>query len=152
MLRPLATTLLTLMLAAAATAQDGKFDFQVLPLPQNLGLSDGHTNFVIRSAEEWNAWVNNSPDVVEPLPTIDFERYTLLVANAGYKAHGPVVVKFDSVTDTGNEVRVHVSVTSPESCPREPESGHYAAMALIPHTDKPILFDVSNRDSDCHHQ
>lgn len=150
MLKPLSIVLLTLMLAAAATAQDGKVDFQVLPLPRNLGLSDGRSNFVIRSAQDWDAWLNNSPDAVEPLPTIDFERYTLLVANAGFKAHGPVVVKFDSITDTGNEVRVHVSVTSPESCPREPESGHYAAMALIPHTDKPILFDVSNRDRDCH--
>ena len=144
MFRALAISLLTLMLAAIARAQDGKIDFQVLPFPRNLELSEDRSNFVIRSAQDWNAWIDNSPDAVEPLPTIDFERYTLLVSNAGNKTRGPVVVKFDSITDTGSEVRVHVSVTSPESCPRAPQPERYAVMALIPHTDKPIQFDVSN--------
>jgi len=150
MLRSPATALFTLMLAAIATAQ--KIDFQVLPLPRSLGLPDDHSNFVIRSTQDWDAWVSNLTDVVDPLPTIDFERYTLLVASAGYKTHGPVVVTFDSITDAVNIVRVHVSVTSPATCPQLSEAGHYAAMALIPRTDKPIQFDVSNRDSGCPHQ
>jgi hypothetical protein len=150
-LRPLAIALITLVLAATAIAQAGKIDFQMLVIPSNLNISDGHSNFVIRSAQDWIAWINNLPDVVENLPTIDFERYTLLVVNAGYKAHGPFVVKFESVTETDNEVRVQVSVTGPVSCPQASESAHYAAMALIPHTDKPIQFDVSSRGSDCHH-
>ncbi len=149
MLRPLAAALFTLMLAVSATAQ--KIDFQVLPLPRSLGLPDGHSNFVIRSMQDWDAWVSNLTDVVDPLPTIDFERYTLLVASAGYKTHGPVVVTFDSITDTVNIIRVHVSVTSPAACPQLSEAGHFAAMALIPRTDKPIQFDVSNRDSGCPH-
>jgi hypothetical protein len=151
-LRPLAIAVLTLMLAATAIAQAGKVDFKVLPVPRSLGLSNGHSNFVIRSAQEWNAWVDKLTDVVEPLPTIDFEHYTLLVVNAGYKTQGPLIVKFDSVTDEANEVRVHVSVTGPASCPQVPEPGHYAAMALIPRSDKPVQFDVSNTASDCRHQ
>ncbi len=150
MLRRLTATLLVVeMLAAGAAAQSGKIDFQLLPLPRNLDLSDEHSNFVIRTAQDWNARASSSPDVTEPLPTIDFDRYTLLVANAGYKAYGPVVVTFDSITDMGNEVRVHVSVTSPITCPQTPEAGHFAALALIPRTDKPMQFDVSNRDTGC---
>jgi hypothetical protein len=146
MFKSLVISLFTFMLAAVVRAQDGKIDFQILPLPGNLVLSEDRANFVIRSAQDWNAWIDNSSEVTgaEPIPAIDFERYTLLVSNAGSKARGPVVVKFDSIIDTGSEVRVHVSISSPESCPRAPESGRNAAMALIPHTDKPIQFDVSN--------
>lgn len=149
MCRPLAIALLVFLLTTIAAAQDDKIPFQVVPLPPSLGLPEGHDNFVIRSAQGWYVWVNNLTVVDEPLPTIDFERYTALVASAGYKEHGPVVVTFDSITDAGNVIRVHVSVASPVSCPAQPVSGHYAAMALIPRTDKPIQFDVSNRDTSC---
>jgi hypothetical protein len=148
MFRPLRIVLFVSMLVATAAAEDGKVAFQVVPLPPTLGLPDGHANFVIRSAQDWYVWANNLTAVVEPLPTIDFERYTGLVASAGYKERGPVVVTFDSITDAGNVIRVHISVTSP-ACPPQPVPGHYATMALIPSTDKPIQFDVSNRDSSC---
>ena len=149
MLRPLATALLLSTLAATVAAQEDKIPFQVLPLPPTLGLPDGHANFVIRSAQQWDLWANNLTAVAEPLPPVDFERYTALVASAGYKEHGPVVVSFDSITDTGNVIRVHVTVTSPASCPPQSVPGHYAAIALIPHADKPVQFDVSNRDTNC---
>jgi hypothetical protein len=149
MFRPLARALLIFMLTTIATAQDGKIPFEVVPLPPTLGLPEGRANFVIRSAEEWYVWANKLSSVEEPLPTVDFERYTSLVASAGYKPHGPVVVTFDSIIDAGNLIRVHITVASPASCPAKPESGHYAAMALIPRTDKPIQFDVSNRDTSC---
>jgi hypothetical protein len=149
MFRPPATALLLSMLAATAAAQDDKIPFQVLPLPPTIGLPDSHANFVIRSAQQWDIWANNLTAVVEPLPLVAFERYTALVASAGYKAHGPVVVAFDSITDAGNVIRVHVTVTSPTTCPPQPVPGRYAVMALIPRTDKPIQFDVSNRDTSC---
>jgi hypothetical protein len=137
------------MLAATAAAQDDKISFQVLPLPPTIGLPDSHANFVIRSAQQWDIWANNLSAVAEPLPDIDFDRYTALVTSAGYKQHGPVVVSFDSITDTGNVIRVHVTVSSPTSCPPQSVAGHYAAIALIPHSDKPVQFDVSNRDTNC---
>jgi hypothetical protein len=149
MFRAAAIALVASILTTFATAQDGKIPFQVIPLSPTLGLPDGHTNFVIRSAEEWNVWTDKLSVIDEPLPTVDFAQYTALVASAGYKEHGPVVMTFDSVTDTGNVIRVHVSVTTPASCPAQPVSGHYAVMALIPRTDKPIQFDVSNRDTNC---
>ncbi len=145
-------TFLIWALAPTAMPQNGKIDFQDFPLPRNLVLSDGHSNAVIRSAQEWDGWLSNSTDVTEHLPVIDFERYTLLVVNAGYRTQGPFAVKFDSVTDVGNEVRVHVTVTGPEICPQVSQAAHYAAMVLIPRTDKPIQFDVSTRDSGCHRQ
>lgn len=150
MFRPLRIALLLSMLAATAVGEEDKIPFQIIPLATTLGLPDGHENFVIRSLQEWYVWANNLSAVVDPLPTIDFERYTSLVASAGYKEHGPVVVTFDSITDAGNVIRVHVSVSNPPSCPAQPVPGHYAAMALIPRTDKPVQFDVSSRDTGCH--
>ena len=145
MSRLLPTALLLSTLAAAtAAAQDGKIPFQVLSLPPTLGLPDRHENFVIRSPQEWDVWADRLTAVAEPLPFIDFERYTALVASAGYKEHGPVVISFDSINDTGNVIRVHITVTSPTTCPPQSVAGHYAAIALIPHTDKPLQFDVSN--------
>ena len=149
MFRPLARALLIFMLTTIATAQDGKIPFEVVPLPPTLGLPEGHANFVIRSAQQWDVWANNLTSVDEPLPPIDFERYTAIVASAGYKEHGPVVVSFDSITDTGNVIRVHITVSSPTTCPPQPVPGHYAAIALIPRADKPVQFDVSNRDTSC---
>jgi hypothetical protein len=149
MFRPVMTALCISMLATAAAAQDEKIPFQVLALAPTLGLPEGHANFVIRSEQGWALWANNLTAVLEPLPLVDFERYTAIVASAGYKEHGPVIVSFDSITDTGNVVRVHITVTRPASCPPQPVPGHYAAMALIPHTDKPVQFDVSNRDTSC---
>jgi hypothetical protein len=150
MFRPLCTALLLSTLAAAAVvAQDDKIPFQVLSLPPTLGLPDRHENFVIRSPQQWDIWANNLTAVAESLPSIDFEQNTALIASAGYKEHGPVVVSFDSITDVGNVIRVHITVTSPTSCPPNAVAGHYAAIALIPRTDKPIQFDVSSRDTNC---
>jgi hypothetical protein len=149
MSRSLATALLLSMLLTAMAAEDDRIPFQVLSLPPTVGLPERHDNFVIRSAQQWQVWANNLTDVAEPLPSIDFDRYTALVASAGYKEHGPVVVTFESITDMGNVIRVHVSVTTPTTCPPQPVPGHYAAIALIPRTDKPIQFDSSNRDTNC---
>jgi len=148
-LRPLEVAVVTLLLVANAIAQSGQIAFQMLTVPSNLNVSESRSSAVIRSTRDWNVWINNLPDVAEDLPTVDFEQYTLLVVNAGYKINGPYEVKFDSVTDAGNTVRVHVSVTGPTSCPKEPVAGHYVAMAVIPRTDRPIEFDVSTRDSAC---
>ena len=141
--------LLAMTLACAALAQTGAITFQTLPVPPNLKVSDRHSNAVIRSARDWSVWVNNLPEVPGTLPTVDFEHYTLLVANAGYLINGPYDVKFDSVTDTGNTVRVHVSVTGPAACPAESQAGNYVAMAVIERTDKPVEFDVSTALGTC---
>jgi hypothetical protein len=149
MVRSLVTAALSFMLAAAMAADEGKISFDVLPLPPTLGLPDRHTNFVIRSAQQWEVWANNLSAVADPLPAIDFEHYTAIIASAGYKEHGPVVVTFESITDAGNVIRVKVSVTTPTTCPPQPVAGHFAAIALIPTTDKPIQVDVSSRDTSC---
>jgi len=149
MIRALVTALLLSALATGMAADDDKIPFQVLALPPTLGLPDSRANFVIRSAQQWDVWANNLTSVDEPLPPIDFERYTAIVASAGYKEHGPVVVSFDSITDTGNIIRVHITVSSPATCPPQSVPGHYAAIALIPRADKPVQFDVSNRDTSC---
>src|SRR5271168_4247733 len=88
-----ALALLAGVLAATAAADEAKIDFQVLPPPSNIRLSDGHSNTVIRSTQEWSDWLGDLPEGVENLPTIDFDRYALLVINAGYKTNGPVQIK-----------------------------------------------------------
>src|SRR5208282_831624 len=106
-LRSLGISLLASILAAAsAAAQEVKIEFQVLTVPPNLNISDSHSNAVIRSNRDWTIWVGNLREVPDSLPSVDFEKYTLLISNAGYKSNGPYEVKFDSVTDLPNEVRV----------------------------------------------
>jgi hypothetical protein len=147
--RPPKFALLSVILVATAIAQTQKIEFQTLPVPSNLNVSESRSSAVIRSTRDWKIWVSNLPDIPENLPTIDFDHYTLLVANAGYKANGPYDVKFDSVTDAGNIILVHVSVTGPAICPAQPQAAHYVAMAVIPRTDKPVQFDVSAGNSAC---
>jgi len=149
-LRRLTISLLISVLAIAiAAAQEGKIEFRVLTVPPNLNISDSHSNAVIRSRRDWTTWVNNLREVPEDLPIVDFEQYTLLIANAGYKANGPYDVKFDSIIDMPNEIRVHVTVTGPAVCPVEPEAGRFVAMAIVARTDKPVQFDVTTRNSTC---
>jgi len=148
-LRRVALALLIGALAAIAAADEAKIDFQLVPPPRNIRLSDGHSNTVIRSAQEWSDWLGDLPEGVENLPTIDFERYTLLVINAGYKTNGPFEIKITSITDTGNAIHVRVSVTGPAQCPQTPEKGQYFAMVLIPQTDKPVQFDMSSSGNSC---
>jgi hypothetical protein len=151
-LRGLGISMLISVLATAiAAAQEGKIEFRVLAVRPNLNVSDSHSNAVIRSRRDWVTWVNNLREVPEDLPIVDFDQYTLLIANAGYKTNGPYDVKFESITDMPNEVRVHVTVTGPVVCPTEPEAGHYVAMAIFPHTDKPVQFDVTTKSSTCAH-
>ena len=140
---------MSVLAAPIAAAQEGKIEFRVLTVPANLNISDSRSNAVIRSKRDWNTWVNNLREVPEELPIVDFDQYTLLIANAGYKANGPYEVKFDSITDMPNEIRVHVTVAAPAVCPSEPEAGHYAAMVIFPHTDKPVQFDVTTKNSTC---
>jgi hypothetical protein len=147
--RLLGISLLISFAAGMAWAQEGKIEFRVLTVPPNLNISDSHSNAVIRSRRDWNTWVGNLPEVPEDLPTVDFEQYTLLIANAGYKTNGPYEVKFDSITELPNEIRVHITVAGPAVCPAETEAGHYAAMVILPRTDKPVQFDVTTRNSTC---
>ncbi len=140
---------LAVLAAPITSAQEGKIEFRVLTMPANLNISDSHSNAVIRSKRDWNTWVNNLREVPEDLPMVDFDQYTLLIANAGYRTNGPYEVKFDSITDMPNEIRVHITVAAPAVCPSEPEAGHYAAMVIFPRTDKPVQFDVTTRNSTC---
>ena len=140
---------MSVLAAPIASAQEGKIEFRVLTVPANLNISDSHSNAAIRSKRDWNTWVNNLRAVPEDLPIVDFDQYTLLIANAGYKTNGPYEVKFDSITDMPNEIRVHVTVTGPAVCPVEPEAGRFVAMAIVARTDKPVQFDVTTRNSTC---
>jgi hypothetical protein len=149
MRRRLALALLIGLLGASAAADEAKIDFQLLPLPRNVRLSDSHSNTVIRSPQEWNDWLGNLPEGVENLPSVDFDRYTLIVINAGYKTNGPFEIKINSITDAGNEVRVRVTVTGPVPCPPAPVAGQYFAMVVIAQTDKPVQFDMSSSGSSC---
>ena len=149
MRRRLALALFIGLLGAGAAADEAKLDFQLLPLPRNVRLSDSHSNTVIRSTQEWSDWLGNLPEGVENLPTIDFDRYTLIVINAGYKTNGPYEIKVNSIIDASNEVRVRVTVTGPVPCPSAPVAGQYFAMVLIPQTDKPVQFDMSSSGSSC---
>jgi hypothetical protein len=133
-------------------------DFRLLPVHRGYSRHDSFY-VAIRSLEEWKRVSSLDADsradslVRQPPPAgVDFTHVTLLVANAGLKHGFPVTVVFNSVIDAGSEIRVHVTVTGPGTCPRFPDEGSVSAMATIPRTDKPIQFDVSNIERDCTHR
>jgi hypothetical protein len=141
-----------------AASNEQIIDFHVLPVHRGYSRRDSFY-VAIRSLEEWNRLsslhVDSPADALVPQPPpagVDFARATLLVANAGLKHSLPITVVFNSVIDAGSEIRVRVTVTGPGTCPGFPEEGSVSAMALIPRTDRPIQFDVSNIDRDCTHR
>jgi hypothetical protein len=153
----------------SALANDHPFavDYQIVhfilgPLPR------ASSYFAIRSQKELEEWwsrpdsaVMQAPDVPtgnpehpfappkRPMPEIDFDRYTRLVANAGVKPSGGFEVTFTSLTDLST-LGVGVLETTPgHDCAVGTVLTQPVALALIPHTDKPITFRIATAAVDC---
>jgi hypothetical protein len=166
---PLLVSMLTGPTIPTSIANDHPFavDYQIVhfirgPLPRS------PSYFSIRSQDELVAWWNmpdsdvfQAPPVPtgnpehpftapnRPMPEIDFDRYTLLVAKAGVKPSGGFDVVFASLTDLST-LSVGVLETTPgHDCVSATVLIHPVAMALIPHTDKPISFRIATAVVDC---
>jgi hypothetical protein len=146
--------LLHFLFSPLALADDG-IDFQVIHL--RVRPASGPTYVAIRSREQWDALVKSSaptaPVPVAPPSTIDFDRYTLRITDAGGKPSGGYFIVFTSVRDLHGEaiptITVFILDLGPGTCPRTADLTNPIAFALIPKTSQPIRFVVSNADSNC---
>jgi hypothetical protein len=163
----------TLVVAAASAllgpisvAADDRLDFRVIH-PIHGRLSEAPSYFAIRSRKELVAWWNGqesrpqsppapaklnappSPATAQSLGDIDFDRYTLIVANAGSKPSSGFGVAITSVL-VRDTVSVSVLETVPGvNCPRLTELTHAESFALIPNTKLPIRFFIITATVDC---
>jgi hypothetical protein len=113
----------------------------------------------VNSKEEWqNLWREVEPrmsrdekqNAPHPLPDMDFDRYTLLVATSGSRPTGGYVIGFEAVHD-GFSMDADVYELRPgRECTVTTSITHPIAMALISKTDKPVHFRVTRADIDCH--
>jgi hypothetical protein len=153
--------LLALGVASTAQAQVASIDFQVINLPLTIRLTDEHY-VAIRTPAAWAAlWPKNSKTIDgEPIPSIDFSRSILLIAQTGVKGSSGYSNVFTSVkalpasmteVTTSNRMvtQVHIIEISPGNCPRMPELSNSIAHALIPQTTNEIRFIVTKADTNC---
>jgi len=131
---------------------DGQIDFQVIH-PKFGPTAPGPSYLAIRTRAEFDATLQSFTTATPPLPVIDFDHYTLLMANAGPKPSGGYAIIFSSVHEVHREAVPTVAVflldLGPGTCPRTDELTHAIAFALIPKTNEPIRFFVNKADRDC---
>jgi hypothetical protein len=148
---PLLLTALLLLPVSRTMANDA-IDFQVIH-PQFGPTAPGPSYLAIRARAEFDATLQSFTTATPPLPVIDFDHYTLLMANAGPKPSGGYSIVFSSVHEVRQQgvptVAVFLLDIGPGTCPRTEELTHAIAFALIPKTSEPIRFFVNKADRDC---
>jgi hypothetical protein len=157
-----------LTLPATAVAADGLVEYRVIH-PISGPLSATPSYFAIRSHKELVSWWNGqsqdsqrqnpsahaepkaqpSAAPAPPLPDIDFDHHTLIVANAGSKPSSGFDVAIMSVS-VSDIVSVSILETVPGvNCPRATVLTHAEAFALIPNPHLPIRFNIMTAAVDC---
>ncbi len=66
------------------------------------------------------------------MPNIDFEKFTLLIANDGRKPSGGYSVYIASIRDTGDRLVVSVNVEVPDRCTAIAQIADPIALVEIP--------------------
>jgi hypothetical protein len=160
-----AMTFLLFSTASVSVTHAGPIDFRVVHFSA-VPLASGDKYFAIRSPSEWtrlwrpgvNDPVQSPPSLLSNSrgdsgpsvpPNIDFDHFTLLVANSGGKPSGGYKTIFTSVTKSAQGTSVQVLEIAPGSCPRLTVLTSSFAYALIPKTKGSIKFIVSKAESDC---
>jgi hypothetical protein len=144
------------LLPVSRTIAMDPIDFQVIH-PQFGPSTAGPSYLAIRTRAEFDAALKWFPSSTPPLAAspraIDFDHYTLLMADAGSKPSGGYSIVFSSVHEVHQgavpTVAVYLLDLGPGSCPRTEELTHSIAFALIPKTSESIRFIVAKADSDC---
>jgi len=143
-----------------AASASNFMDFQVIH-PSFVGFSKTPAYFAIRSRDELETWAKQplNDDVSQmprgaprlPLPHIDFDHFTLLIANAGTKGSSGFSVAFTSVFSLPSAIYANVVEIAPTgtTCAIMSIETHPVALVLIPKTDQPIQFNVSTARTDC---
>jgi hypothetical protein len=154
--------------ATIAFAMDDPIDFKVIHLSHAQG-PPSPTYLAIRSQDEWITYWNSSDtsSLTDPLPGqkdkltqtparvpaphLDFRHFTLLIAASGTKPHSGHSLAFTSVRANRSATIVFVLEIDPgKNCPTYQEiTTGPIAFALIPRTNLPVHFVVSQAEVDC---
>lgn len=109
------------------------------------------TFVVIRSMNDWTkAW--NGLQSVRSLaaPLIDFTKFTLIMAGSGRQPSSGHAIAFGSIVKERAFIQVNVLKISPgKECAILDVSTSPVALALIPKTDRAIVFDIADAKVDC---
>jgi hypothetical protein len=151
---PLVVTLAT---AIATVASAADIDFTVT---RELGFRSFKPIYVaIDSKMDWATfWKTRNTDSISdtpvanamPVPEIDFQKSTLLVASVGSKPNLSYTVSIGSVFEEPDLVRVTVFDIGPDdNCPRLQAMSNPVTFALIAKTTKPIKFILRTAIADC---
>lgn len=99
---------------------------------------------VIRTEEEWSAWVSKHfpPDVLAPMPgpPVDFADHTLIGTFLGETDQG-LGIEITSVSSNSATIRVDVLETLPGVMPEDPEKVRPGHMVAIARTDLAVHFE-----------
>lgn len=142
---------------ATVVAREPAVDFQVI---SDLGFRSAKPIYLaINSRDEWiDLWTRENTYVYpkattpesSPVPVLDFQKFTLLVASSGTKGNSGYSVAFSSVRESHGQIAVSVLDIGPGSnCPTSQEMTNPRVFALIPKTAKSINFFVRRAVKDC---
>jgi hypothetical protein len=113
---------------------------------------DEPDRIVVRSPAEWAAvwrqWETRQGVKTDP-PTVDFETEMVFVAALGTRSYSGDVIVIDSLTETTDELVVHVRTRGPRGC----IVGHLVSQPTVavaaPARPKPVRFVDRVQRSDC---
>jgi hypothetical protein len=154
-LQHLLTGLALLIVSTAAHAQVGPVDFQVLHLRPLQNRSE--ERFVaIHTPKDFSALRGDSNPNTKP--TIDFDHYTLLIANLGQRPNSGYQVLIESIrifpdsrpnSPKDKVTFVNVLEIGSGNCPTAQEISYPVAFALIPKDSNEIRFSKTKADRNC---
>lgn len=114
---------------------------------------DAPARLVVESQAEWAlVWqrIWGSHDPVPALPSIDFDRETVLVAAMGTRPTGGYAIRVDAAAAQGERVAVRVVETSPGSrCALTQAFTAPIDIVKLPRTPQPIAFQTVKNVHEC---
>jgi hypothetical protein len=133
---------------------------EISPLPRWSGpaaLSSGPTVETFRAVQtqdEWDVlWRDLLPTRVGPKgdpPHVDFNKFTMIVAALGTRASAGYEVLFQHGRDDGSTAHISVLEVRPgRNCTVTTSLTYPISIALIPHTNHPIKFEINKANLDC---
>jgi hypothetical protein len=127
-----------------ATSENRLVDFQILHQ-----VSEREKSYrAINTQEEWLKYLKSTSFGSNIDPEIDFTKSTLLVASLGPSTGHAVI--FSDIRETKDIVYAHLLDTSPAPHCAFPQIVTYpSAAAVIPHTNKTIIFQIKHAYVEC---
>lgn len=111
------------------------------------------SQLIIRDAEEWNAIWNKMNSYRMPTPEqpeVNFEEYVVLACFMGEKTSGGYHVDLDKIEQTGKNINVYLTYTSPgQTCFVTEALTQPVIIVKVPRTEGEYSFQTKSITKDC---